>query len=98
MIDLNGAAETVWNAWEKAPVSLDFVQADREALAAALKAAVGTLPKPESKTNTEYDRGYRAGIALIHTQLWLMANRIESPATPAISGETCDKTSTSAHE
>jgi hypothetical protein len=39
MADLSPAAQAVWDAWEKTPVSLDIVQTDREALAAALRAA-----------------------------------------------------------
>jgi hypothetical protein len=39
MTDLSPAAQAVWDAWEKTPVSLDIVQTDREALAAALRAA-----------------------------------------------------------
>ena len=39
MTNLSPAAQAVWDAWEKTPVSLDIVQTDREALAAALRAA-----------------------------------------------------------
>lgn len=39
MTDLSPAAQAVWDAWEKTPVSLDIVQTDRDALAAALRAA-----------------------------------------------------------
>ena len=39
MTDLSPAAQVVWDAWQKTPVSLDIEQSDRDALAAALRAA-----------------------------------------------------------
>ncbi len=43
MTELSLAAQAVWNAWEKAPLSLDIVQTDRCALAAAFRAAADQL-------------------------------------------------------
>lgn len=45
---LSPAAQSIWNAWENSPVSLDFDQADRNALAAALRAAADQLDHPTS--------------------------------------------------
>ena len=39
MTELSPAAQAVWDAWQKAPISLDLVQTDRDALAAAFRAA-----------------------------------------------------------
>lgn len=39
MTGLSPAAKAVWSAWEKAPMSLDLEQMDRDALAASLRAA-----------------------------------------------------------
>lgn len=64
------AAHSIYIAFEDATTP-------ETALADALRAAVRALPKPESKTNTEYDKGYRHGVALIHTQLRLIADQIE---------------------
>jgi hypothetical protein len=65
------AAHSIYVAFEDATTP-------EAALADALRAALRTLPKPESKTNTDYDKGYRHGIAQIHTQLALIANQIEN--------------------
>lgn len=39
MSELSRAAQAIWDAWDKAPLSPDFDQMDRDALAAALSAA-----------------------------------------------------------
>ena len=39
MTELSPAAQATWDAWLTAPVSLDIEQSDRDALAAALRAA-----------------------------------------------------------
>lgn len=64
-------AQSVYIAFEDATTP-------ETALAEALRAAVRTLPKPESKTNTEYDKGYRHGIALVHARLLFIAGQIEN--------------------
>ena len=43
MTELSPAAQAVWDAWQKAPISLDIVQTDRYALAAAFRAVVDQL-------------------------------------------------------
>ena len=43
MTELSPAAQAVWTAWQKAPISLDLVQTDRDALAAAFRAVVDQL-------------------------------------------------------
>lgn len=65
------AAHSIYIAFEDATTP-------EAALADALRAALRTLPKPESKTDTEYDKGYRHGVARIHTQLALIADQIEN--------------------
>jgi len=45
---LSSAAQSIWNAWENSPVSLDFDQSDRNALAAGLRAAADQLDDPTS--------------------------------------------------
>jgi hypothetical protein len=65
------AAHSIYVAFEDATTP-------ETALADALRASLQTLPKPESKTNTEYDRGYRHGVALIRNQLALITDQIEN--------------------
>lgn len=43
--ELSPAAQATWDAWQKAPVSLDIQQSDRDALAAALRAVAELLSK-----------------------------------------------------
>ena len=47
MTELSPAAQAVWDAWQKAPMSLDIEQMDRDALAAALRAAVDQVVPEE---------------------------------------------------
>ncbi len=58
MTDLSPAAQAVWDAWEKTPVSLDIVQTDRDALAAALRAAADQVVPDEPRAPR---RGMRPG-------------------------------------
>ena len=63
MTELSPAAQAVWDAWQKAPISLDIEQSDRDALAAALRAAAdqvvpheATAPWDEFKYDYDGDR------------------------------------------
>lgn len=46
MTELSPAAQAVWLAWQKAPVSLDIEQSDRDALGAAIRAAADQVVPP----------------------------------------------------
>ena len=76
MTDLSPAAQAVWDAWEKTPVSLDIVQTDRDALAAALRAAADQVVPV---CNTRSDRGRQR--MMIRNDLRAIADELDQPSS-----------------
>jgi hypothetical protein len=70
---LSTAAQAVWGAWEKSPVSLDVEGADRNALAAALRTAAEKI----EDLYCDSDIDDSEGVVFALRQLMLIANELE---------------------